>query len=73
MTIAFGTYAVREVLRALQADNWVHLRGDPDSKLGRNIKAEIRERLYPDDDDWRESVWTRSRQILCNAVTGLAS
>jgi hypothetical protein len=73
LTIEFGTYAVREVLRALQADNWLHLRGDPDSNLGRDIKAEIRERLYPDDDDWRESVWIRSRQILRNAVTGLAS
>jgi hypothetical protein len=51
----------------------LHLRGDPDSDLGRGIKAEIRERLYPDDDDWRESVWTRSRQILRNAIAGLAS
>lgn len=73
LTVEFGTYAVREVLRALQADNWLHLRGDPDSDLGRGIKADIRERLYPDDDDWREMVWIRSRQILRNAVAGLAS
>lgn len=72
LTIEFGTYAVREVLRALQADNWLHVRGELDSDLGRGIKAEIRERLYPDDNDWRESVWTRSRQILRNTVAGLA-
>ena len=73
LTVEFGTYAVRPVLRALQADNWLHLHGELDSDLGRDIKAEIKERLYPDDDDWREMVWTRSRQLLRNAVKGLAA
>ena len=73
LTVEFGTYPVRPVLRALQADNWLHVHGDPDSDLGRNIKAEIKERLYPDDDDWREMVWIRSRQLLRNAVNGLAA
>lgn len=73
LTAEFGTYPVRPVLRALQADNWLHLRGDLESELGRDIKAEIRERLSPDDDDWREMVWTRSRQILRNAVAGLVA
>jgi hypothetical protein len=73
LTVEFGTYPVRPVLRALQAYNWLHLRGDVDSDLGRAIKAEIKERLYPDDDDWREMVWTRSRQLLRNAVNGLGN
>lgn len=73
LTVEFGTYPVRPVLRALQADNWLHLRGKLDSDLGRDIKADIQERLYPDDDDWRELVWIRSRQLFRNALSGLAS
>lgn len=73
LTVEFGTYPVRPVLRALQADNWLHLRGELDSDLGRAIKAEVRERLYPDDDNWREMVWVRSRQLLRHAIDGLAS
>jgi hypothetical protein len=73
LTVEFGTYAVEAVLRALQADNWLHLYGKLDSDLGREIKAEIRKRLYPDEDDWKELVWVRSRQVLRRAVQGLAS
>lgn len=71
-TVEFGTYPVPEVLAALLADNWIHLHGDPDSELGREIKAEIRKRLYPDEDDWKELVWLRSRQVLRRAARGLA-
>ena len=73
VTIEFGTYPVRDVLRALQADNWLHLRGDPDSDLGREIKADIRRRLFPDEDDWNEMVHVRARQLLRRAVAGLAT
>ena len=73
VTVEFGTYPVRPVLLALLADNWLHLRGDVDSPLGRAIKAEIRKRLYPDEDDWKELVWSRSRQILDRAVRGLSA
>jgi hypothetical protein len=73
LTVEFGTYAVEPVLRALQADNWLHIYGRPDSDLGREIKAEIRKRLYPDEDDWKELVWVRSRQVLRRAVAGLAA
>ena len=71
LTVEFGTYPVREVLRALQADNWLHVHGDVDSKLGREIKVDIRLRLYPDEDDWKEMVWIRARQIVRRALFGL--
>ncbi len=73
VTIEFGTYPVREVLRALQADNWLHVHGDVASDLGREIKADIRLRLFPDEDDWKEMVWIRARQIVRSALRGLAA
>jgi hypothetical protein len=73
ITVEFGTYPVREVLRALQADNWLHIHGEVDSELGREIKADIRLRLFPDEDDWKEMVWIRARQIVRRALRGLAN
>lgn len=71
-TVEFGTYSVRDVLYALIADNWLHLHGDVDSEFGRAIKANTRLRLYPDEESWKELVWTRARQILRAATAGLA-
>ena len=73
LTVEFGTYSVREVLMALIADNWLHARGDVDSDLGRAIKTQIRKALYPDEDDWKELVWVRGRQILRRGMKGIAT
>jgi hypothetical protein len=73
LTVEFGTYSVEAVLRSLQADNWLHLYGKLESDLGREIKADVRKRLYPDEDDWKELVWVRSRQLFRRAITGLAA
>ena len=72
VTVEFGTYPVLDVLEALRADNWLHLHGNPDSKLGRSIKADIRKRLYPDEDNWKEMVALRSRHVLQRATKGLS-
>lgn len=73
VTAEFGTYSVPTVLGALQADNWLHARGQLESELGRQIKAEIRQAFYPDEDDWKELVFVRSRQIVRRALAGLAA
>ena len=69
--LEFGTIPSAEVRLALRADNWLHLHGNPDSKLGRIIKADIRKRLYPDEDDWKDMVALRSQHILNRSVNGL--
>ena len=71
VTVEYGTYPIRDVLYSLLADNWLHLKGDLDSDLGRSIKADVRKRLYPDEDDWKELVYVRARQILRRAARGL--
>lgn len=71
LTVEFGTYSVREVLMALIADNWLHAKGEIDSDVGRAIKAQVRKALYPDEDDWKELVWVRGRQILRRGMNGL--
>lgn len=72
LTVEFGTYPVREVLMPLIADNWLHAKGDPASEAGAAIKAQIRKALYPDEDDWKELVWVRGRQLFRRGIQGLA-
>jgi hypothetical protein len=72
VTVEYGTRPIRRILSALLADNWLHVRGDVDSPIGRAIKAEMRACFYPDENDWKELVWLRARQILDRAVAGLA-
>ena len=71
LTVEFGTYPVRDVLMPLIADNWLHAKGDPGSELGQMIKRQIRKALYPDEDDWKELVWVRGRQIMRRGIAGL--
>lgn len=72
LTVEFGTYPPRDVLMALIADNWLHAKGDPESALGREIKKQVRRALYPDEDDWKELVWVRGRQLMRRSVEGLS-
>ncbi len=72
MTMEFGTYPMPQVQEALIADNWLHAKGALDSDRGRAIKAAIRRAFYPDEDNWKELIAVRSRQIMRRAVTGLA-
>jgi len=36
------------------------------------IKVEVSKALYPDEDDWKEMVALRSRQLVDRALDGLA-
>lgn len=71
LALEFGTVPGNRVFRALRKDNWLHLHGDLDSALGREIKQELRDAFYPDTDDWKEMVWDRSMEIINKGIAGL--
>jgi hypothetical protein len=72
IALEYGTYQVPEVLNAVRADNWLHHRGDVASPLGRELKADMKERFFPSGDKWREMVWARAEQTIGWALKGLA-
>lgn len=72
VTAEYGTYPLTTVLGAVIADNWLHARGDLDSVQGKDLKAQMRKAFYPDEDDWKELVYLRSRQFMRAAVAGLS-
>lgn len=69
--LEYGTYATLEVFRALRADNWLHIHGDPMSNAAASIKAQIRRAFYPDCDDWKDMVWQRAQAVLSQALEGV--
>ena len=71
IAVEYGTYSVPEVLGAVRADNWLHQRGDLGSPLGRELKADMKERFFPSGDKWREMVWARADQTIGWALKGL--
>lgn len=68
----FGTYPVRRVFDALRGDHWLHARGTNDPALRKAIKDEVTKALYPNENDWKELVGLRGRQLIDRATAGLA-
>lgn len=71
--IEVGTLSSEEVRLSVIADNWLHLRGDVFSPLGKQIKAQIRAAFYPDNDEWRGLCYPRAIEIQQQALAGLAT
>ncbi|MDX2142218.1 MAG: DUF2817 domain-containing protein [Rhodospirillaceae bacterium] len=72
-TLEFGTYPTERMIRALRADNWLHLHGDPRSEQGRAIKAEIKAVFYPETSaEWKTRVMTRALAVWDRGMAGLA-
>jgi hypothetical protein len=70
VTVEFGTLPTLDVLQALRADNWLHRhRARPD--LNDPIKQDMRRAFNPQDEDWRELVLLRGRQVIARAIQGL--
>ena len=70
----FGTYPVERVIRALRADNWLHMHGPTDllgDPLARQIKAEILEALRPDRAEWRIRILDKGRLLIEQALAAL--
>jgi len=70
--IEFGTRPSNEVFRSLRKDNWLYAFGDPAELGAKAIKDEIRAAFYPDTDDWKEMIVARGREVIDQAMAGLA-
>jgi hypothetical protein len=56
----YGTVEFDRVIKAIRADNWLHIKGDLDSEQGRAIKQEMRDCFYCVKDEWRQMIWDRA-------------
>ncbi|MBM3600872.1 MAG: DUF2817 domain-containing protein [Alphaproteobacteria bacterium] len=79
IALEYGTFSPERGRRAMREDHWLHAYGPRvDGRIDWNapdtqrIKKTLRRQYYPDTDEWREMVLWRSRQILRQALAGLA-
>lgn len=73
--IEYGTVEFERVIKALRADNWLHINGDLESPRGKEIKDEMRACFYDESDEWRKLIWDRalwSLERLSNGLNKLA-
>jgi hypothetical protein len=67
----FGTYEPMRMIRAMRADNWLHLHGDPSDAVGRALQAEMLEVFRPASRDWRRRVVATGAQLVELALARL--
>jgi hypothetical protein len=72
ITLECGTVPAVVALSALRADNAVRLQADPEPADRAAAAAEMTEAFWPADPAWRQAVWGRSRDVIAQAVRGLA-
>jgi len=65
-----GTENTTVVFRALRADNWLHVHGDPQGKEAPAIKKACRDAFYCDANDWKLAVLGHARWAIDRAVEG---
>lgn len=71
ITLEFGTVSPADVFKAVRADNWLHLHGDPLGPDAPAIKAEIRRVFYPDEDDWKAQVIATFEDVMTRLYAAL--
>jgi Protein of unknown function (DUF2817) len=72
VVLEFGTEPLAVVLEALIGDNWLHLHGQLDSPLGRELKARLKAALFSRDPQWQAALLSRSLDVSRRLALGLA-
>ena len=72
IVLEFGTFdAFENNLDALMDEHWFTFHGCGNNKQQEKIKAAMLKTHYPDDPEWRYAVWTRSEQVIRQAINSL--
>ena len=69
----FGTCKPIDVVAALRAENQAHHYCEPDDAAGARAKQRLVEAFCPQSENWRRRVLDHSRQLVAQAIGGLAS
>lgn len=63
-----GTHEPTQGVTVFRADNWLHHHGDPTSLLGEQIRGQVRDFFFVDDEGWRTDT---ADQVLTAVHTAL--
>ena len=71
-TVEFGTYPPQKSLIALLQEHLLVNNPDANKPELQKIKSLLLEYHHPKDWEWRVAFWTRSKQVIRQALAGLS-
>lgn len=71
--VEFGTLEPADGVKVFRADNWLHAHGDPASKLGLQIRQNMLEFFFVEDEGWRQAVADQGMEVLHQTLDGIAA
>lgn len=69
--LEFGTYEPLQVLQALRADHWLHRHPECEAATAAQIRQNLKDAFYCDNDEWKGLVFGQMRVVASQAVAGL--
>ena len=68
VTVDFGTSSAIKVFLAMRDENWLYYHGNPSTSRGKKLKTALRRAFYPEDDGWKQMVWSGAKQVVYQAI-----
>ena len=68
VSVDFGTSSAIKVFLAMRDENWLYYHGNPSTSRGKRIKSAVRRAFCPDDDGWKQMVWSGAKQVVHKAI-----
>jgi hypothetical protein len=72
IAMEYGTVPVNEVLNALRAEHWLSNHPEAPLEQAQQIKQQLLDAFYVNEDDWKGQIISQARQALFQAVDGLS-
>jgi hypothetical protein len=73
IAMEYGTVPVNDVLNALRADHWLANHPEAPGHQVKQIKQQLLDAFYVNEDDWKGQIVSQARQSMFQAVDGLKS
>ncbi|WP_292933942.1 M14 family metallopeptidase [Noviherbaspirillum sp.] len=73
ITMEYGTLRMRKVMEALRAEQWLENHPDAPEEQRIQIKRQIRDAFYVDNEHWKRRVVEQAQDAAVQAIQGLAA
>lgn len=70
-SLEYGTIPSINVFQALRLENWLHHQSGIDNPDFDKIKTQLLHAFYPEQDDWKHSVWKIGKDVIYKAISYL--
>jgi hypothetical protein len=71
VTLEFGTQPIKQVLLALQADNWLHCFGGTTHPLSKRVHAMMKDAFSVPSSTWQHQVVSTTLSVITEAINAL--